>query len=54
MSITKEFRDLASHAAKRTAPANFEIENVNDAFREELSKYCGSIAQFMKNRWSWL
>lgn len=51
MSMTQEFKQLASHAAKRTAPANFDLANVNEAFRKELSKYCSSIPQFMKNRW---
>lgn len=51
MAITKEFRDLAKHAARRTAPANFDINTVEEAFKTELQKYCGSIAQFMKNRY---
>lgn len=49
--FTQEFRDLAKHAARRTAPANYDLANVDEAFREELSKYCGSIPQFMKNRY---
>lgn len=51
MGLSKEFIELAKHAAKRTAPANFSTENVNEAFREELQTYCSSIAQFMKNRY---
>ena len=51
MALTKEFKELASHAARRTAPANFTYSDVNEAFRKELETYCGSIPQFMKNRW---
>ena len=49
--MTQEFRDLARHAAHGTAPENFELSNVNEAFREELQKYCSSIPMFMKNRY---
>lgn len=34
--MTNEFRELARHAAHRTAPENFALENVDTAFREEL------------------
>lgn len=52
MSVTKEFKELARHAARRTAPANYNVSNVDEAFRKELQSYCGStIAEFMKNRW---
>lgn len=49
--MTNEFRELARHAAHRTAPENFALENVDIAFREELKNYCGSYAMFMKNRY---
>ena len=49
--MTQEFRDLARHAAHGTAPENFDLGNVNEAFREELQKYCSSIPMFMKNRY---
>ena len=49
--MTNEFRELARHAAHRTAPENFALENVDTAFREELKNYCGSYAMFMKNRY---
>lgn len=49
--MTKEFKELARHAAHRTAPENFTVDNVDEAFRAELAKYCSSIPQFMKNRW---
>ena len=46
-----EFRDIALHAAKGTAPANFTVENVNDAFIDGLKELAGSYNQFMKNRY---
>lgn len=49
--MTKEFKELARHAAHKTAPANYSLEDVDKAFREELSKYCSTIPQFMKNRY---
>lgn len=49
--FTQEFKELAKHAARRTAPANYDLANVDEAFRAELSKYCSSIPQFMKNRY---
>ena len=49
--MTQEFRDLARHAAHRTAPENFSLQDVDKAFRKELATYCSSIPQFMKNRY---
>ena len=47
----KEFRDIALHAAKGTAPETFSVENVNEAFVDGLKEYAGSHNQFMKNRY---
>ena len=47
----KDMKELALCAAKGTAPANYSMENVNDALVEELSKLAGSVNQFMKNRY---
>lgn len=47
----QEFRDIALHAAKGTAPAEFTVENVNDAFIDGLKELAGSYNQFMKNRY---
>ena len=47
----KEFRDIALHAAKGTAPETFSVENVNEAFIDGLKEYAGSYNQFMKNRY---
>lgn len=46
-----EFRDIALHAAKGTAPDTFSVENVNDAFIDGLQELAGSYNQFMKNRY---
>ena len=46
-----ELRELALHAVKGTAPANFTVENVNDAFVDGLKEFAGSYNQFMKNRY---
>lgn len=49
--MTQEFRELAKHAAHRTAPENFSLQDVDKAFQEELMNYCSSIPQFLKNRY---
>lgn len=47
----KEMKELALHAAKNSAPANYTTENVNDALVEGLKELAGSVNQFMKNRY---
>lgn len=47
----KEMKELALHAAKNSAPANYTTENVNDALAEGLRDLAGSVNQFMKNRY---
>lgn len=47
----KEFKEIALHAAKGTAPANFTVGSVNEAFVEGLQELAGSVNQFMKNRY---
>lgn len=49
--ISQEFKELARNAARQSAPENFDLATVNEAFREELKNYCSSIPQFMKNRY---
>ena len=44
-------KELALHAAKGTAPANYTVETVDDALRGELNKMCTSINEFMKNKY---
>ena len=46
-----EFRDIALHAAKGTAPAEFTVDNVNAAFIDGLKELAGTYNQFMKNRY---
>jgi len=46
-----ELKEIALHAAKGTAPANFTSENVNAAFVDGLQELAGSVNQFMKNRY---
>lgn len=47
----KEFREIALHAVKGTAPANYTTDSVNQAFVAGLSELAGSVNQFMKNRY---
>ena len=47
----REMKELALHAAKNSAPANYTTENVNDALVEGLRELAGSVNQFMKNRY---
>lgn len=47
----KEFRDIALHAAKGTAPETFSVSDVNAAFIDGLKELAGSYNQFMKNRY---
>ena len=47
----KEMKELALCAAKNEAPANYSMENVNDALTEALREMAGSVNQFMKNRY---
>lgn len=47
----EQLRELALHAAKGTAPANFTNETVNQAFCDGLKELAGSVNKFMKNRY---
>ena len=51
MATIKEIKELALHAAKHTAPANFSVENVDEAFREEMRGLASSVNEFMRNRY---
>lgn len=51
MATIKELKDLALHAARGTAPANYTAETVDDALRGELQAMCSSINNFMRNRY---
>lgn len=47
----KEMKELALCAARNEAPANYSMENVQDALVEGLRELAGSVNQFMKNRY---
>lgn len=51
MATINEIKQLALYAAKHTAPANFDLENVDDALRAEMGKLAGSVNDFMRNRY---
>ena len=46
-----ELRELARHAAHRTAPAEFSVSSVDSAVAEGFKNLTGSINNFMKNRY---
>lgn len=47
----KSIKELALHAVKHTAPANFTAENVDVALRNELAAMATSINEFLRNRY---
>ena len=51
MATLQEIKELALYAAKETAPANYQVENVNEALRDAFKDLAGSVNQFMKNRY---
>lgn len=51
MATINEMKELAIHAVKGTAPANFTVGNVDAALADGFKDMAGSIAQFMKNRY---
>lgn len=46
-----ELRELARHAAKRTAPAEFSVSSVDSAVAEGFKSLTSSVNAFMKNRY---
>ena len=50
MATIQELKDLALHAVRGTAPANFTNENVDDALRGEIANMCSSINNFQRNK----
>ena len=46
-----ELRELARHAAHRTAPTEFSVANVDAALADEFKKMTGSINNFMRNKY---
>lgn len=51
MATLQELKELAIHAARGTAPANYSAGTVDEALRGELKALAGSVNQFMKNRY---
>ena len=47
----EQFREIALHDARGTAPANYTNESVHAAFVDGLRELAGSVNQFMKNRY---
>lgn len=47
----KEMKELALHSAKRTAPTNFSVDNVDAALYDALKDLTGSVNNFMRNRY---
>jgi hypothetical protein len=46
-----ELKQLAHHAAHRTAPTEFSVSNVDAAVADEFKRLTGSINDFMRNRY---
>jgi hypothetical protein len=44
-------KELARHAAHRTAPTEFSVTSVDAAFADEMKKLTGSINEFMRNKY---
>lgn len=47
----EELLALAKHAANRTAPTNYSVENVDAALLDALKDMTGSVNNFMRNRY---
>lgn len=51
MATIKELKELALHAVRGTAPANYTAETVDEALRGELAAMCDSINNFQRNKY---
>lgn len=51
MATIKEIKELALHAARGTAPANFSVQDVDKALAAELNAMASSVNQFMRNKY---
>ena len=47
----EELKQLARHAAKRTAPENFSVENVDQALADEFARMTATINDFNRNKY---
>lgn len=44
----EKLKELAMYSAKKTAPANFSVNSVNQAIQDGLKELAGSVNMFMK------
>ena len=51
MATIQELKELALHAARGTAPAEFTVENVNDTINGEFAHMASSINEFKRNQY---
>ena len=51
MANIKELKELALHAARHTAPANYSCENVDEALAGEFRNMASSINEFQRNKY---
>lgn len=51
MATIAELKELALHSVRGTAPENYELGTVDEALRGEIAKLCGSVNNFMRNRY---
>lgn len=51
MATIQEIKELALHAARGTAPANYSNETVETALFNEMSGLCRSINEFLRNQY---
>ena len=51
MTNNMTLKELARHAARRTAPTEFSVASVDAAFADEMKRLTGSINEFMRNKY---
>jgi len=47
----QEMKELALHAVERTAPAEFSVDNVDEALHDAFAELAGSINNFRRNKY---
>ena len=51
MATIAELKELALHSVRGTAPETYELGTVDEALRGEIAKLCGTVNNFMRNRY---
>lgn len=51
MATIADLKELALHSVRGTAPNTYELGTVDEALRGEIAKLCGSVNNFMRNRY---